>query len=309
MRIFVTGASGFVGSSVLPELRQAGHRVSGLARSDAAAEKVAALGATVVRGSLDDLDVLAAAAHESDGIIHLAFDHEVAFGGDFAAATASCGKAIEIFGTALAGKNGRLVLASGLVGLTSGKVTTERDGGPKDGAAPSGSASPRLANVTATLALAAQGVRSSVIRLAPTVHGRGDHGFVAILIDAARRNGRAAYVGNGANRWPALHVRDAGRLFRLAVESAPPASILHGVGEEGVALKEIATVIGRHLTLPVTSITADEAASEFGFLSRFVSLDSPASYALTRELLDWTPIGLGLLADLELGHYFESPTA
>ena len=297
MRYFVTGASGFIGSAVVPELIGAGHQVVGLARSDASAEAVAAAGAEVHRGSLDDLDSLRAGAEASDGVIHLAFIH------DFAAYEASVKAdlgAIETFGAALEGSDRPLVIASGTLGVAPGQVATERDGldAPITG-------SPRSLSERTALALASRGVRSSSVRLAPTVHGAGDHGFVARLVEIAREQGVSGYIGDGSNRWPGVHRLDAARLFRLAAEQAPAGSVLHGVGEEGVPVRDIAEVIGRHLDLTVVSIAPEDADNHFGWLGRFLAFDSPASSTLTREQLGWQPTHPGLLEDLEAGHYFD----
>ncbi|MFD5316029.1 SDR family oxidoreductase [Streptomyces sp. NPDC127098] len=298
MRVFVTGASGFIGSAVVPELLAAGHEVVGLARSDAAAETVAAAGAEVLRGSLDDLDGLRAGAAASDGVVHLAFIHDFS---RYESAARTDLRAIEAMGAALEGSDRPLVIASGFVGLPAGRTSTERD-------MPANS-SPRVVSARAALALAERGVRPSVVRLAPSVHGEGDGGFLATLIGVARAKGVAGYVGDGANRWPGVHRSDAARLFRLAVEKAPAGSVLHGTAEEGVPTREIAEVIGRHLGLPVASVDPADAPDHFGWIGRFFAEDIPASSALTRELLGWRPTGPGLLEDLDQGHYFAAPTA
>jgi nucleoside-diphosphate-sugar epimerase len=308
MKIFVTGASGWIGSAVVPELLQAGHQVTGLARSEASAEALAKAGADVEHGSIDDLDVLAKAAAASDGVIHLAFKHEIAFTGDFEGAANADRAAIDTFGDALAGSGKPFTIASGtlMVGMP-GQVATERDG-LEPGAAAGHGAGPSLRadNALATLALADRGVRSSVLRLPPTVHGDGDNGFMAALAGMARQHGNAAYVGDGANRWPAVHRLDAASLFRLAVEQAPARSVLHAVADEGVAMRDIAGVFSRQLDVPLVSIPAGDAPERFGFLAGFIGLDSPASSALTRELVGWQPTHPGLLEDLEQGHYFRS---
>ena len=298
MRIFVTGASGWIGSAVVPELLGAGHEVVGLARSDASAEALAAAGAEVQRGDLDDRDSLRAGAAASDGVIHLAYIHD--FSNLAASARADMG-AIETFGDELAGSGRPLVIASGTLALAPGRVGTERD--VPD---PESAASHRSAAATATLALASRGARSSVLRLPPTVHGDGDHGFVAMLVAIAREQGVSGYVGDGSNRWPAVHRFDAARLFRLAAETAPAGSVLHGIADEGVPVRDIADVIGRHLDLPVVSVAPAQAVEHFGWLGAFLGVDSAASSTLTRELMAWQPTHPGLIEDLEEGHYFTS---
>lgn len=304
MRIFVTGASGWIGSAVVPELIDAGHEVVGLARSDASAAALTAAGVEVVRGTVDDLDVLRDAAAASDGVIHLAFKHDIAFSGDFQGAAEADRRAVDTIGAALTGTDRPFVLASGVAGLAPGRVSTEQDTATNDGSP----ISIRVATAQAVLDLASQGVRSSVVRLAPTCHGDGDNGFMATLVATARAKGVSGYAGDGANRWPAVHRLDAAHLFRLAAEKAPAGSVLHGVAEEGVALRDIAEVIGRHLDVPVTSVVPENAAEHFAWLAAFVGIDAPASNTLTRELLAWEPAHLGLLEDLDKGHYFQAST-
>jgi nucleoside-diphosphate-sugar epimerase len=292
MRVFVTGASGWIGSAVVPELTGAGHQVLGLARSDSSAATITAAGAEVLRGDLDDLDTLRAGAASSDGVIHLAFIHDFA---DFEASVGADRRAIETMGAALEGSGKPLVIASGSPALP-GRVATERDD-----SAPGSPVAARAANARAALDMAARGVRSSVVGLPRTVHGDGDrHGFIARLIGTARDKGVSGYVGDGSSRWPAVHVLDAAHLFRLAAEQAPPGSRLHAVADEGVPTRDIAEVIGRHLNLPVASVPAED----FGWLGMIFAIDQPASSALTRELLGWRPVQPGLIEDLDKGHYF-----
>jgi nucleoside-diphosphate-sugar epimerase len=294
MRVFVTGASGFIGSAVVPELISAGHRVLGLARSEAAAKAVADAGAEVLRGDLNDPRSLQAGAAESDGVIHLGFIHDF---DNFAASIETDRRAIETVGGVLAGSGRPFVFASGVAALLPGRMATEEV--PFDP-----SLHPRSANAVVALGLAERGVRVSAVRLAPTVHGAGDHGFVKRLVDIAREKGASGYVGDGQNRWPAVHRFDAARLFRLALEKAPSGAVLHGVADEGVPARTIAEIIGRKLGLPAVSIAPDAAGAHFGWLGRFFAMDQPASSALTRERMGWTPTHPGLIDDLEAGHYF-----
>ncbi len=306
MRIFVTGASGWIGSAVVPELLGAGHEVVGLARSEASEEALEEAGAIVQQGDVEDPDGLAKAAADSDGVIHLAFQHEVAFGGNFAAAGTADRRAVEAMGAALAESDRPFVLASGMIGLTAGRVATENDGlvaSPQVRANPAGR---RAATALLALSLRGIGVRSSVLRFAPTVHGDGDNGFMATLVDIARQWGVAGYVGDGANRWPAVHRSDAARLARLAVEAAPAGSVLHAAADEGVPFREIAAAMGRHLDIPTASVAPEDAPERFGYLGHFVALDSPVSATITRELLGWEPTGPSLLDDLEQDHYYRS---
>jgi nucleoside-diphosphate-sugar epimerase len=296
MRVFVTGATGFIGSAVVRELLDAGHGVLGLARSDAGASALAAAGAEVHLGDLDDVASLRAGAAEVDGALHLAFVHDFS---RYEAATRTDRQAIEAIGATLAGSGRPFVVTSGSAVLTPGRVVTEDD--EPDLSAPTSARSP---SEGLALSFADRGVRVSVLRLPPTVHGAGDHGFVPAIIASARANGVASYVDDGANRWAAVHRHDAARLYRLALEHAPAGARLHAIGEEGVPMRAIAEVIGRHLNVPVTSISRDEAADTFGWLSGFVGMDCPASSARTRKELGWEPVGQGLLADLEEGHYF-----
>jgi nucleoside-diphosphate-sugar epimerase len=311
MRVFVTGASGWIGSAVVPELIGAGHQVTGLARSDASAAALTAAGAQVHRGALDDLDSLRSAAAASDGVIHLAFKHDLAFSGDFQGAADADRRAIETFGEALADSGRPFLIASGTLGLAPGRVATERDGLTPDPATapPVGGAHARLANAHMTLALASRGVRSAVVRLPPTVHGDGDNGFMATIVGIARAKAVSGYIGDGSNRWPAVHRLDAAHLFRLALEKAPAGSALHAVADEGVPIRDIAEVIGRHLDIPVAAVSPGDAGEHFSWLAGFLGTDSPASSELTRELLGWHPTHPGLIDDLEKGHYFRNPSA
>jgi nucleoside-diphosphate-sugar epimerase len=306
MKIFVTGASGWIGSATVSDLLESGHEVVGLARSEESAQRVQAAGARVHRGDLDDPDGLAKAAADSDGVIHLAFQHEVAFGGDFPAAAAADRRVVEAMGAALAGSDRPLVLASGLLGLANGRVATEDDGlvpGAQIRANPAGL---RAATGLFVLSLRGIGVRSSVLRLPPTVHGDGDNGFMAVFVAIARQRGVAGYVGEGTNRWPAVHRSDAARLARLAVEAAPAGSVVHAVGDEGVPFRQIAEAMGRHLDVPTASVGEGDAVEHFFPLGHFAGMDSPATAMVTRELLGWEPTGPSLIEDLEEEHYYRA---
>lgn len=296
MRVFVTGASGWIGSATTTDLLAAGHQVVGLARSEAAAATVAGLGADVVRGSLDDLGSIADGAAGADAVVHLGYDHDFS---RTAAAAQTDRQVIGTLGAALEGSGGTLLIASGTLGLAPGRVGTERDVPAPDG-------HPRMANAAAALALAERGVRPVVLRFAPTVHGTGDRGFVPYLVTTARERGVSAYVGDGASRWPAVHRSDAARLVRLAVEAAPAGAVLHAVAEEGVAARDIAEAIGRGLDLPVRSIPVERAAEHFGWMGTIFGADFPASHALTSELLGWQPTGPELLEDLAGPSYFRA---
>jgi len=291
MRVFVTGASGWIGSAVVPELIGAGHQVVGLARSDASAAAITAAGAAVHRGSLDDLESLRAGAADSDGVIHLAFVHDFANHTDSVAVDE---RAIEAMGSALEGSGRPFLIASGAP--VNGRVATERDMPSID--------QPRGKAAHMTVDLANRGVRSCVVRYATTVHGDGDHGFIAMRVAIARERGVAAYVGDGAMHWPAVHVLDAARVTRLALEQAPAGTAVHAIGEEGIPQRAIAEAIGRGAGVPAVSIEPDAAVEHFGWLGTIVALDIRASNAVTREELGWEPQHRGLLADLDEGTYF-----
>jgi nucleoside-diphosphate-sugar epimerase len=294
MRVFVTGATGFVGSAVVRELIDADHKVLGLARSDAAAKSLVALGADVHRGSLEDLESLRSGAAAADGVIHTAFIHDFS---NYGPAAEADRRAIETLGDALAGSDRPLVITSGtLLAQRQGPLATEED-------APNPSF-PRKSE-EATLALAARGVRASVLRLSPSVHGNGDHGFVPRLISIPREKGVSSFIGDGLNRWPAVHRLDAARLYRLVLEKGTAGATYHGVADEGVPTREIAEAIGRGLNVPVVSKSREEAADHFGWIAHFFSVDAPASSALTQERLGWRPVQPGLIADLNAEHYFE----
>jgi len=274
MRVFVTGAAGFIGTAVVRELLGANHQVLGLTRSDAGAEALKKAGAEVHRGSLEDLDSLHRGAAAADGVIHLAFNHTFS---DFAAALAADLRSVQTIGATLERTGKPFIITAHVRGEAS-----------------------------ANAALGLAGVRSSVVSLAPSVHGEGDKGFVPRLITMAREKGVSAYVGDGSNRWAAVHRLDAARLFRIALESAPAGSQLDGVGDEGVPFREIADVIGRHLNLPVVSISREAADAHFGaFLGAVAARDLPRSSARTQELLGWRPVHPGLIADVEQ-NYFKS---
>jgi nucleoside-diphosphate-sugar epimerase len=308
MRVFVTGASGWIGSALVPELIGAGHEVTGLARCDASAAALTGAGVRVHRGDLDDLDGLRGAAGASDGVIHLAFSVGMVRSGDFQGAVDADRRAVEALGEALTGSDRPLVIASATVVLAPGRVGTEQDAPGLDPAAAGGPRA-RLATEEVALSSASLGVRSSVVRLATTCHGDGDHGFLAALVGIARDKGVSGFIGDGSSRWPAVHRLDAAQLFRLALEKAPAGSRLHGVADEGVPIRAIAEVIGRHLDVPVVSVPDGEASEHFGFLAGFLAADNPVSSALTRELLGWQPAHPGLLEDLDKGHYFHRRSA
>ena len=319
MRVFVTGATGFIGSAIVQELLGAGHQVLGLARSDASAGSLTTAGAQVHRGTIEDLESLRSGAAACDGVIHTAFFHAFSHASlatrlrvllrglsgkgmvmSFLGAAVDTDKAaIETLGAALKGSDRPLVMAFGTMSLASGRLATEQDAPD-----PNSPGAGRIPSEVATLALAPRGVRATVIRLPPTVHGEGDHGLIPTIISSARKNGVSAYVGDGQNRWPAVHRLDAAKLFRLALEKGAAGARYHAVAEEGVPFREIAELIGRRLNLPVVAQSPKQAASHFSWLSSFVSADNPASSKLTQEQLGWRPTQPGLMTDLDRPSYF-----
>ncbi|MFV3128876.1 SDR family oxidoreductase [Niveispirillum sp. KHB5.9] len=296
MHVFVTGATGFIGSAIVKELIATGHSVTGLVRSNANARILAQTGAKPHRGDLDDLDSLRRGAEGADGVIHTAFNHDFSTYRDNCAADRGI---IAALGSVLAGSNRPLLVTSGIGILPAGSLLTE-DVLPATGAA----AHPRAASEQAAVALLDQGVNAGIVRLPPSVHGAGDHGFVPHLIATAKRTGVAAYIGDGANRWPAVHRFDAARLYRLALENAVPGARWHGVAEEGVGFRDIAALIARRLDLPLVSTGGAAAAAHFGWMSGFAAMDVPSSSAQTRAKLGWQPVETGLLADMEGSDYF-----
>jgi len=295
MRVFVTGGSGWVGSAVVPELTRAGHHVVGLARSDASAEALAAAGAEVQHGALDDPIALREGAAKCDGVIHLAFIHDFSAYED---ANQRDRQAIAVMGAELAGTDRPFVIASGVATTAVDRPATEND--------PPAPAFPRSQAAIMTLALEQTGVRPAVVRLPPTTHGHGDHGFIPTIIQVARERGVSCYVGDGANVWSAVHRSDAARVFLLALENPSSSAVYHAVGEEGVPTRTIAEVIGRHLDIPVTSIAPDNASQHFGWIGSFWGLNAPASSRLTRDRLGWEPTGPTLIEDLEADSYFKT---
>jgi nucleoside-diphosphate-sugar epimerase len=295
MHVFVTGATGWVGSAVIEELRAAGHTVTGLARSDAAAAALESAGIGVHRGSLEDLESLRAGAAASDGVVHTAFNHDFS---RFAENGAVEQRAIEAIGSALTGTNRPLVITSGIAMIAPGRMITEDDARDP---------SLRFPRDPESIArrVAETGVRVSVIRLAPSVHGFGEnHGFVPHIIASAREHGVSAYVADGTNRWPGVHRRDTARLYRLALERAADYAVYHAVADEGVPFRRIADIIGRRLELPVASVSSEEAGAHFGWFAHFAQIDAPASSAKTQHALGWHPTEPGLLEDLDSDAYF-----
>lgn len=296
MRVFVTGASGWIGSAAVDELLAHGHEVTGLARSDAAAASLEAKGARVQRGDLDDLASLRAGAEPADAVIHLANKHDWANPAESNRAERA---AVEALCETLAGSDRRFLLAAGVAGLTPGRAATEADPNPT-----AGPDAPRGGTENLALDYLDRGVHSISLRFAPTTHGRGDHGFIAAIVAAARATGVSGYVGDGAHVWAAVHRSDAARMIRLGLEQAPAGSLLHAVGESSVSTRSIADAIGEGLGLPTASVAPDAAVEHFGFIGRFWALDLPATSAITQRLLGWTPTGPTLLADLAAGAYY-----
>jgi nucleoside-diphosphate-sugar epimerase len=293
MRVFLTGATGFIGSAVVRELIDAGHQVLGLARSDAGAKSLIAAGAQVHRGTLEDLESLRSGAAAADGVIHAAFIHDF---NNYAPAAEADRRAIETLGAELAGSDRPLVVTSGTLVLQGrGPLLTEED-----------KANPNFPRKSEdALAMLPQGVHVVIVRLPPSVHGDGDHGFVPALINIARQKGVSAYIGDGLNRWPAVHRLDAAHLYRLAIEKGSAGARYHGIGDEGIPVRDIAEVIGRRLSLPIVAKSPEEAAEHFGWLANFFAMDSPASSVQTQKQLGWRPTHPSLITDMDGSSYFE----
>jgi nucleoside-diphosphate-sugar epimerase len=294
MRVFMTGASGWIGSAVVPELLGHGHEVVGLARSEESATALSAAGAEVHRGSLDDPATLRSGAEACDGVIHLGYNHDFT---QMGVAAQTDRHAVQAIGDVLADSDRPFVVASGVLGLTPGRVATELD-------EPDASVHPRIANVQWVLSLAERGVRATSVRFAPTVHGDGDHGFIATLVAIAQARETSAFIDDGANRWPAVHRRDAARLVRLTLERAPAGSSVHAVAEPGIATRTIAETIAAGLNVPVVSVSSEDAEHHFGWIARFFGADATASNTITRQLLEWEPTQPGLLEDLAESYYY-----
>ncbi len=295
MRVFVTGASGFIGSAVVSELVAAGHQVTGLARSEDSATIVKQLGAAALRGDLDDLDAIRAGAVAADGVVHLANKHDWANPAESNRAERA---AVQAIAEALVGSDRPFVLASGVAGFRLGRPVTENDPNLNVGPESARGGAENLA-----LEYVSRGVRVVSARFAASVHDKGDHGFIAVIADAARRRGHVPYAGEGANRWPAVHRSDAARLVRLGIEEAPAGTVMHVVAEEGVPLRQIAEALGKRLELPASSVPAEELAAEIPFVGQFLGVDAPAASQLTRERFNWTPVGPTLLDDIAAGYY------
>lgn len=295
MRVFVTGASGWIGSATIPQLVAAGHEVIGLARSDAAAEAVTAAGGTPHRGSLDDLDSIRAGAEGSDGVIHLGFKHDFS---DMETAGRTERAVVQTIGDALEGSDRPFLFASGIALVNPGHVATETDT-----VEASGPDAPRGGGERVALDYAERGVRTVALRFAPTVHGEGDYGFTAAVVKVAREKGESGYIGDGANRWSAVNIADVATLIPLALENSPAGSAVHGIGEEGVSTRSMAEAIGRQLGVPVVSVAPEDADSHFGWIGAFYGMDVPASSEITQRALGWTPTHPGLIHDLDAGYY------
>jgi nucleoside-diphosphate-sugar epimerase len=295
MKVFITGASGWIGSAVVPELIAAGHEVLGLARNDSSAAAIVAAGGTPHTGSLDDLDSLMAGAEASDAVIHLAFKHDFS---DYAGAGRTERAALETIADARVGTDKALLFAAGIAMIAPGRVVTEND--PASNIGPD---SPRGGGEQFAFDYVDRGVRAISLRFAPSVHGEGDHGFISTIAGVAREKGVSGYIGDGSNRWAAAARADVAAMIRLALETAPAGSVVHGVTEESISAKEIAEAIGRQLGVPTASIAPDDVAGHFGWIGAFFAIDMPASSAITREVLGWVPSHQGLIADIDAGYY------